>query len=84
MARKNTGAPGWTRTSGHRLRRQDTESCKDLGDNDLQKEENPVTPTVTPQIEKGAILEALRGMGRDELLMLLAEALVGKNEGRHS
>jgi len=41
---------------------------------------NPVAPTVAPEFEidrKQALLETLRGMGRDELLELLAEALTG-------
>jgi hypothetical protein len=48
--------------------------------NDLQTGAIPVTPNVTPESEKTAILEALRGMGRDELLALLADALTGKDE----
>ncbi|GEM_PF-2875466 len=78
----NYGAPGETRTHDPLLRRQVSTSCKGLGDNDLQSGENLVTPTVTPQIEKGAILEALRGMGRDELLTLLADVLADKDGGR--
>ncbi len=48
--------------------------------NDLQHAENPVAPTVAPEFKidrKQALLETLRGMGRDELLELLAEALTG-------
>ncbi|NLF57647.1 MAG: hypothetical protein GX580_08410 [Candidatus Hydrogenedens sp.] len=41
----------------------------------MQTGENPVTPTVTPKIEKGAILAALRGLSKDELLGLLADVL---------
>jgi len=45
-----------------------------------QHAKNPVAPTVAPEFEidrKQALLETLRGMGRDELLELLAEALTG-------
>jgi len=45
-----------------------------------QRAENPVAPTVAPEFKidrKQALLETLRGMGRDELLELLAEALTG-------
>ncbi|MBW7863587.1 MAG: hypothetical protein H3C30_04130 [Candidatus Hydrogenedentes bacterium] len=46
-----------------------------MGHSDLQTPENPVTPPVTPEIEKGAILAALRGLSKDELLGLLADVL---------
>ncbi|HOE66537.1 MAG TPA: hypothetical protein PLO62_08410, partial [Candidatus Hydrogenedentes bacterium] len=57
------------------------QSCNNQQNNDLQRAENPVAPTVAPEFKidrKQALLETLRGMGRDELLELLAEALTGR------
>ncbi len=79
-AREGNGVPGGTRTPNPLVRRQALSSCNTLETNDLQRAKNPVAPTVAPEFKidrKQALLETLRGMGRDELLALLADVLSG-------
>jgi len=56
--------------------------CKALPDKGLQDGESSVTPSVTPESEKAVILAALRGLDRDTLLDLLADALGGAKAGQ--
>jgi len=74
-AGEKNGGPCRIRTCDLVIKSHLSTGCKGLGDNNLQTGENPVTPTVTPKIEKGAILAALRGLSKDELLGLLADVL---------
>ena len=53
-----------------------------MPDKGLQDGETSVTPTVTPESEKAVILAALRGLDRDTLLDLLADALGGAKAGQ--
>ncbi len=52
-----------------------------LNAQDLQSKQNHVAPTVAPEIEKGAILDALKSMDKDTLIALLAEVLSGQSDG---
>ena len=64
-AGEKNGGPCRIRTCDLVIKSHLSTGCKGLGDNNLQTGENPVTPTVTPKIEKGAILAALRGLSTD-------------------
>ncbi|MBW7866675.1 MAG: hypothetical protein H3C30_19960 [Candidatus Hydrogenedentes bacterium] len=88
-ARKHRRKPGekrkWWALQDSNLRQSDDEShghkFNALRGNDLGGGCDSVTPTVTPGIEKGAILAALLGLSKDELLGLLADVLAGRDEG---
>jgi len=79
LGRKN-GRGDWIRTSDPLLPKQESEGCNESDSNALQTGDSSVTPDVTPDSQKAAILAALRGMDPDELRALLAEALNGKGE----
>lgn len=77
VAGEKNGGPCRIRTCDLVIKSHTGEGCKALPDKGLQDGESSVTPSVTPDSEKAVILAALRGLDRDTLLDLLAEALGG-------
>ena len=76
------GGPCRIRTCDQVIMSHTGAGCKALPEKGLQDGESSVTPSVTPESEKAVILAALRGLDRDTLLDLLADALGGAKAGQ--
>ena len=77
------GGPGRGRTYDQVIMSHLPPNRNSLQSNDLQRNENPVTPTVTPESRvdrKEALTDMLRSLDRETLLEALAVALAGSRK----